>query len=146
MGFDVGGGKGIRPTINVTPLVDVVLVLLIIFLVVTPLLTKRFTVQVPPEEKDEPQQPQSDEQLVLYVDEAGAITLNSERVPVERLDEKLRRVFAAREPDVVFFDAASKCAYGTAVKIMDIARGAGAVSVGLITEPLAVAKPRGAAP
>jgi len=137
MGFDVGG-KGIRPTINVTPLVDVVLVLLIIFLVVTPLLTKRFTVQVPPEEKDEPTKAQADEQLVLYIDAAGEITLNSEKVPVAALEEKLRRVFAARDPDVVFFDAASKCAYGTAVKVMDIARGAGAVSVGLITEPLVV--------
>lgn len=144
MGFDVGGKGKVRPTINVTPLVDVVLVLLIIFLVVTPLLTKRFTVLVPPEEEETAPKVESQDQVVLYVDADGGVTLNSEQVPLDALQAKLRRVFAARDQDVVFFDASSECPYGTAMQVMDIARGAGAVGVGVITEPLEMG--RGQAP
>ncbi|TNF26746.1 MAG: biopolymer transporter ExbD [Deltaproteobacteria bacterium] len=139
MGMDVGGGKGkVRPSINVTPLVDVVLVLLIIFLVVTPLLTKRFTVLVPPEQEETAPKTESEDQVVLYVDEDGTVTLNSEKVALTALGAKLERVFAARDQDIVFFDASSKCAYGTAMQVMDIARGAGATSVGIITEELSM--------
>ena len=139
MGMNIGGAgkKGVRPEINVTPLVDIVLVLLIIFLVVTPLLAKHFTVQVPPEEKTKVvDMPKDDQQLVIRMDEKGAITLNSELVETEELQQKLRRVFAARTDGVIFFDAHSNAPYGAAVRVMDIARGAGATTVGIVTEPL----------
>jgi len=134
---NVGGGKGIRPEINVTPLVDIVLVLLIIFLVVTPLMAKYFTIQVPPEQKTKAVDiPKDDTQLVIRMDETGAITLNSERVETAELEQKLRRVFAAKADGVIFFDAHSSAPYGKAVRVMDIARGAGATTVGIVTEPL----------
>ena len=137
MGTIGGGKKGIRPEINVTPLVDIVLVLLIIFLVVTPLLAKYFTIQVPPEEKTKAVElPKDEEQLVIRMDQTGHITLNSEAVAAEELDLKLRRVFAARSDSVIFFDAHSSAPYGKAVHVMDVARGAGATTVGIVTEPL----------
>ena len=137
MGVEVGGPKtGVRPTINVTPLVDVVLVLLIIFLVVTPMLTKHFTVQVPPQETEATPNTQSDDQVVLRLEANGALTINSEPIAIDALDLKLRRIFGAMDPDVVFFDAAEAAPFGEAVRVMDIARGAGAVTVGLVTEAL----------
>ncbi|MFO0746422.1 MAG: biopolymer transporter ExbD [Myxococcota bacterium] len=137
MGFDVGPQKGgVRPTINVTPLVDVVLVLLIIFLVVTPMLTKQFSIAVPPLETEAAPNTQSDDQVVLRLDAAGALTINAQPIAIDDLDLKLRRIFAVMDPDVVFFDAAAEAPFGQAVKVMDIARGAGAVTVGIVTEAL----------
>lgn len=137
MGMDVGGPKGgTRPVINVTPLVDVVLVLLIIFLVVTPLLLKQFSVQVPPQETTATPEPTTEKQIVLRLDADGQLTLNSEVVTLDELQPRLRRVFAARTQAVVFFDAESTAPYGKAVRVMDLARGAGATTVGIVTEPL----------
>ncbi len=144
MGMAVGGPKkGAQPIINVTPLVDIVLVLLIIFLVVTPMLTKQFSVQVPPQETKAAAADSSEKQIVLRLDAAGQITLNAETVPLEALGAKLRRVFAARSEAVVFFDAASDAPYGKAVRVMDVARGAGATTVGIVTEPLVAEPGRG---
>ena len=138
-----GGGfvrkkrEGVKAEINVTPLVDVVLVLLIIYMVVTPLIARHFTVQVPPEEKTKAVDvPKDDEQLVVRMDEKGVITLNSEVVDIEELKRKLVLAFNAKAEDVVFFDAHSSLPYGEAVKVMDLARGAGAVTVGIVTAPL----------
>ncbi len=137
MGNMGGPKKGVRPEINVTPLVDIVLVLLIIYMVVTPLIARHFTVQVPPEEKTKAVDvPKDDEQLVVRMDEKGVITLNSEVVDIEELKRKLVLAFNAKAEDVVFFDAHSALPYGEAVKVMDLARGAGAVTVGIVTAPL----------
>jgi biopolymer transport protein ExbD/biopolymer transport protein TolR len=139
--MDVGGPtKGARPVINVTPLVDVVLVLLIIFLVVTPMLLKQFSIQVPPQEETATPANDAEKQIVLRLDHRGQLTLNSEVVAVSELEGRLRRAFAARSQAVVFFDAESTTKYGDAVHIMDLARGAGATTVGIVTEPL-VAEP-----
>jgi len=144
--MDVGGGKGVvRPTINVTPLVDVVLVLLIIFMVVTPLLTKQFTVQVPPQEKKEvqPQDQPDENQIVMKLEANGHVTLNAKDVVIEELAQQLAPMLAAKATDdrIVFFDAAENASYGTAVQVMDIARGAGAVTVGIVPEALGAATP-----
>jgi biopolymer transport protein ExbD/biopolymer transport protein TolR len=122
---------------NVTPLVDVVLVLLIIFMVITPLLTKQFYVHAPPKEQDKPQppQPNDDTQVVLRMDKQGALTINGEPITREALPEKLKRIFAARDQDVLFFDAVDDAPYGDAVQVMDEARGAGAITIGILTEP-----------
>lgn len=144
MGAEVGGSKAsVRPTINVTPLVDVVLVLLIIFLVVTPMLTKLFLVQVPPQETEAVPNTQTDDQVVLKLESDGRLLMNGQVLALDALDEKLRRVFAKLDPDVVFFDAADNAPFGEAVKVMDIARGAGAVTVGLVTEPIKPERPAG---
>src|SRR6185436_15141911 len=123
MNLGNASGKGVAPSMNVTPLVDVVLVLLIIFMVITPLLTKKFWIHTPKQEKQEvdkqdlvndPVPP-----LVLRVGADRSVTVNGAAVALEELPDRLRRMFAAREDHILFFDAANEVAYGFAVEILD---------------------------
>ena len=135
MGFsEAGDGRRVRPTINVTPLVDVVLVLLIIFMVVTPLLMKRFHVRVP--EKVDAPVPADDgaSAIVVTVDRTGGVTLNQEPVEVTALEARLRQVFAARQEKVVFVAVDDGVPYGRAVEVMDRARGGGADPLVLMSD------------
>ena len=158
MAMTVGTGKGKRvtPVMNVTPLVDVVLVLLIIFMVITPLLIKRFWIHTLKQEKkevekqelaSEPQPP-----LVLRVGSDNGITVNNVQLSLTELPARLRRMFAAREDHILFFDAADDVPYGYAVEVMDQARAGGAGTIATLTSALgstpagAEAAPAGAAP
>src|SRR5881394_2964017 len=104
-----GGGKDIRPNMNVTPLVDVVLVLLIIFIVITPQLTKKFWVHTPKQEKKEVDKQELAKDpsppLVLRVAGEQHITVNGVDVSYDELPGCLRRMFAARDDHILFFDA-----------------------------------------
>lgn len=129
--------EGLSPNMNVTPLIDVVLVLLIVFMVITPMLKKTFFVQLPKqEEKELPQnQPEDAEPpVVLAVNEKGEGELNGIYVPLEDFVEKLRRVFAARDDHTVFFDAHDDAPYGAALQYLDRAREAGAVNIAILTK------------
>lgn len=124
--------------INVTPLVDVVLVLLIIFMVLTPLMEKDIEVRVPETEVENNPQPSND-QLVVSLTEAGAIKINAETMPSqEEYVTRLKRVLAAKARDerVVFFMAEDKANYGSLILLMDGAKTAGAVVLGMATEDL----------
>ena len=143
MGMNVGGGgKGrVSPAMNVTPLVDVVLVLLIIFMVVTPLLTKKVWLHVPKKDKVElepppPPNPDAPKPVVLTYDKDGTIKINSQVVPKQELSQKIKRVLAPRPDPLVFFDAQNDAIYGETVEIMDLAREGGAV-IAVLTEPVA---------
>ena len=142
MAMDVGsrGDTGVVPQMNVTPLVDVVLVLLIIFMVITPLLAKTFWIHTPKQEKEEVEarevQQDPTPPLVLRVGTDRTVQLNGSTVGFEELPERLRRVFAARTDHIVFFDADDEAAYGFAVQVMDQAREGGAVTIAALTEPL----------
>jgi biopolymer transport protein ExbD len=135
---------------NVTPLVDVVLVLLIIFMVITPLLTKTFWIHTPKQEteqvpqdqlKDDPNPP-----LVLHVGADKQIQVNGETVGYDELAARLKRMFAARDDHILFFDAADDADYGFAVQVMDQARAGGAVTIATLTQALGGdAAPAGAA-
>ena len=142
MGMTVGtrGDTDVVPQMNVTPLVDVVLVLLIIFMVITPLLAKTFWIHMPKQEKEEvearelatdPTPP-----LVLHVGADRSLQLNGSSVAYEELPARLRRVFAARADHVLFFDADDHAAYGFVVQVMDQAREGGAITIAALTEPL----------
>jgi biopolymer transport protein ExbD/biopolymer transport protein TolR len=137
--------KGVTPSMNVTPLVDVVLVLLIIFMVVTPLLTKQFWVHTPKQEKEEvtPEQANQDPTppLVLRVAADRAVTVNGAAVEVAELAERLKRMFAAREDHILFFDAADDAPYGFTVEVMDRAREGGAVTIAALTNALSAPSP-----
>ncbi|MFY2556382.1 ExbD/TolR family protein [Corallococcus terminator] len=142
MAFDLGGGKagGLRPTMNVTPLVDVVLVLLIIFMVVTPLLTKQMWMTVPAksDKQEEPPPPPPDAlpPVVLTVDRAGVLRINREEVPREQVVARLQRMLNARPDKIVFFDAGDDVPYGAAMEVLDLARG-GNLTVGVLPDKLA---------
>ena len=139
MAMNVGAsGNKVAPIMNVTPLVDVVLVLLIIFMVVTPLLTKKFWLNVPKKsEKTEQQPPPDQKPVVLTYHTDGTIKLNSEPVRKEELVDRITRVLAARADSVIFFDAESDADYGGAVTVMDLARGGGAATIAVSTEAIA---------
>lgn len=144
MTFGDGSAKGVAPQMNVTPLVDVVLVLLIIFMVITPLLSKNFWVHIPKQEKEEVtrDQLQADPTppLVLHVGAGRSIQVNGTDVAFEELGDRLKRMFAARDDHVLFFDAADDAEYGFAVEVMDQARAGGAVTIATLTTALSAAR------
>jgi biopolymer transport protein ExbD len=152
MAMTVGAstGKGAVPQMNVTPLVDVVLVLLIIFMVITPLLTKQFWVHTPKQEKEEvtPEQLQQDPQppLVLRIGPERTISVNGADVTFDELADRLKRMFAARDDHVLFFDAADDAPYGFTVEVMDRAREGGAVTIATLTRALEAGAAAAAAP
>ncbi|WP_342377953.1 biopolymer transporter ExbD [Myxococcus stipitatus] len=142
MAFDLGGGKkrGLSPSMNVTPLVDVVLVLLIIFMVVTPLLTKQMWMTVPAKsdkaEEQPPPPPDALPPVVLTVDRAGVLRINRDEVPRDQVVARLQRMLNARPDKIVFFDAGDDVPYGAAMEVLDLARG-GNLTVGVLPDKLA---------
>ncbi len=142
--LDVGGhGKGkrrghkVRPAMNVTPLVDVVLVLLIIFMVIAPMMVKQFWLHVPKKDTAaaQPDEPSDDQvSIVMTVRADGTTWINQDRVELRELPEKLERIFAARDERLMFFDAADDVPYGTAMAALDAARGGGAVNIAVLTD------------
>jgi biopolymer transport protein TolR len=133
--MDVGGKKGgVRSEINITPLVDVVLVLLIIFMVLTPILLKQMEVNVPQKDNAVDVKPQvTTEQVVIRIEADGRLSINHEPVSPEQLAEKVRTTFAARREKVLFFDVDDKANYGQVVSVMDTCRGAGVKVLGIMT-------------
>jgi biopolymer transport protein TolR len=134
--FSISEGRP-NSDINVTPLVDVVLVLLIIFMVVTPLLEKDIQVRVPDEDTEVLPEPDPD-QIVVSVEESGAIKLNTEQVDDASYVERMKRVLAAKAPEekLVFFIPEEKANYARVIFALDGARAAGAKVLGVITEPV----------
>jgi biopolymer transport protein ExbD len=139
MGVDVEAGKSrrVRPQMNITPLVDVVLVLLIIFMVVTPLLSKQLWLNVPPK-PEENQQPPPDAlpPVVLTVGTDGVTKVNGEAIPRAELAARLVRMLNARPDKVVFFDADEALPYGDALEVMDLVRGGGVETLAVLASEL----------
>jgi biopolymer transport protein TolR len=142
MGMDVGGGGGPRSEINVTPLVDVVLVLLIIFMVVQPLLQMGYVVQVPPNSNTPPPPEASKDQIIVTVTANKDVYLNKERIELQNLPIRLQEVLRNRGSKVVFFSADDSVNYGKAMEVMDTVRNNGAKNIGIVmdyVDPLASA-------
>jgi biopolymer transport protein ExbD/biopolymer transport protein TolR len=140
-----GGGKARTravPQMNVTPLVDVVLVLLIIFMVVTPLLSKQFWLQLPKQDEKAAETPQKNETVVLTVKKDGKLEINGSEVAKAELRDKLARIMAARAEKAVYFDAADDAPYAVTVEAMDLARQGGAKTVAILTKSVLGAPPR----
>jgi biopolymer transport protein ExbD len=136
MGIDVDTGKArrVKPQMNITPLVDVVLVLLIIFMVVTPLLTKQLWLNVPPmpDENQTPPPPDAMPPIVLTVEAGGTTKVNGEEIPRGELSARLLRMLNARPDKVVFFDADEHLSYGEALAVMDLVRGGGVETLAVL--------------
>lgn len=122
--------------INVTPLVDVVLVLLIIFMVVTPLLEKDINVRVPSTEKVDQVDEVPQDQLVVRINAKGELRLNEELLPQDQYVEKLRAKLEPRASvdKVVFVVPDDDANYGAVVTALDGAKKAGAQTLGMSTE------------
>ncbi len=138
MSMDVGGAKGgIKSDINVTPLVDVMLVLLIIFMIVTPLIAAGFKATLPKGKNLDPR-PEGDNEVVLGIDQAGRYFLNGRGLPDGTLEDQLRGIFAARTEDkILYFKADNQLKYGKIQEAVETARRSGVRVMAAITEPTA---------
>lgn len=132
--LDTGKGKkGGFNDINVTPLIDIVLVVLIIFMVITPQTIDELAVNMPKKTETKKQQDMPTDQLVIAVCEDGSFALNKQVLPLEQLESQLRQRLAGKKDKVTFVDAHPEAPYDKVVELMDTARAAG-------TEKLGVAK------
>ncbi len=135
--MDIGGGSNLKSEINVTPLVDVVLVLLIIFMVVIPILQLGYPVNTPPENKTVVVPPTAD-QLIVRMDRDGRTYLNKEEVPMAQFGARLKGMNRGKK--VVFFAADGELPYGQVADFMDLCRNNGAENLGIVFEDI---KPAG---
>jgi biopolymer transport protein ExbD len=124
--------------INVTPLVDVVLVLLIIFMVLTPLLQLGYDVNVPPKKTALASEVTSKQQLIVTQIEPGKVYLNREQVELGQLPIRLTEILKTRNDKTVFFSADDELNYGAVMTTMDIIRNSGAEKIGIITEKVSI--------
>ena len=142
MGMSVGGSrrKGrVQPEMNVTPLVDVVLVLLIIFMILAPIITEAFVVRLPPkddkqeelEQVNDPSQP-----LVLTVTDEGAYEVNGVVIEPEELSVRLHRMLNTRPDNVLYLDGKDDASVGAVLRGVDMARQGGASPVVFLTKTL----------
>jgi biopolymer transport protein ExbD/biopolymer transport protein TolR len=135
MAMGVSARKGgAASAINVTPMIDVLLVLLIIFMVVQQGLQKGLSVQVPPpKDAETPRPPAQTDQIVLEVFAGGRYAINTQPVGGEGLESAVARVFANRPRKVLFVKGGAGLTYGEVAAAVDASRAAGVQIVGLVT-------------
>ena len=136
MGMSAGGGTGIKSEINVTPLVDVVLVLLIIFMVIVPVLQMGYDVNTPKKVDAKVQPPTKSDQIIVRMDADGRTYINKEEIPMATFGPRLRTAMTGREKDVVFFAADGDLDYGKVAQFMDLCRDNGAQNLGIVFDDL----------
>ncbi|MFN2385131.1 MAG: ExbD/TolR family protein [Thermoanaerobaculia bacterium] len=140
-------GTDPKSEINITPLVDVVLVLLIIFMVAVPLLQMGYDVKVPPKATVE-QAPTLMDQLIVSVTPDNKLFLNKEQLTAQALASRLAEILKNRRDKTVFFSADDGTNYGRVIEVMDMVRNAGARNLGIVLEtvPVGAQAPLEAAP
>jgi biopolymer transport protein TolR len=124
------GDRRLLSEINVTPLVDVMLVLLIIFMVTTPMLQRGTDVQLPQAQQSEPKEEQ---RVTLILTREGRLYLNAEEIPRQRWRSRLTEL-ARQGERVLHFRGDSQVSYGMVIEVMDAVKAAGIETVGMITQ------------
>ena len=135
MAMDVGADKGsLKADINVTPLVDVMLVLLIIMMLVAPMLQKGVDVTLPLADHTV-DKPESQEQTVVAVDRWNGFHVNGLQVDRRELGDRVKRALEEKNERVVLIKGDTEASYSAIMAVMDDLRKAGIEDIGLITEP-----------
>ncbi|MGZ3695930.1 MAG: protein TolR [Bdellovibrionota bacterium] len=119
--------------INVTPMVDVMLVLLIIFMVSAPLMQQGIQVDLP--KTKSPSLSEQEKPVVLVINKSGEAEINGNTIPQAQLSDKLRAIFEKREKKEIFIQADKGISYGLVAAAMAQAQAAGILRIGLVTEP-----------
>lgn len=134
MAMSAGSSGKFSNEINVTPMIDILLVLLIIFMMQVSLQRKVMNVNVPPETPPSDKKSAPSNQIVLVLGADGSYSVNADTVPKGQLDQKLHSIYDTRPAKLMFIKAAGNRKYQEVVEAMDIARSAGVQVIG-ITPP-----------
>ncbi len=130
------GSTAVKSDINVTPMIDVMLVLLIIFMIVTPLIAAGFKATLP-KGKNLDARPEGDNEVILGIDESGHYFLNGRAIADASLQDQLRSIFNARTEDkILYFKADNKLKYAKIQEAVETARQSGVRVMAAITEPV----------
>jgi biopolymer transport protein ExbD len=124
--------KGPRAEINVTPMIDVLLVLLIVFMIVVPTKSVGLQANVPQPPTDSAPPQQEDRSIVLKVGTDGAVSINTEATDLFRLGDRLAEIFKSRADKALFVTAANGTEFQHVARAIDIAKGAGVDRIGLL--------------
>jgi biopolymer transport protein TolR len=129
-----GGNRRLMSEINVTPLVDVMLVLLIIFMVTAPMMQEGMSVNVP-EVKSAPLEQHEQEPVILVIDKNGKMKIKRTELTIDQLSQELGAIFEERADKTLYLRADADASYGMVVQAMALAKQAGATKLSMITRP-----------
>ncbi|MDQ6886251.1 MAG: biopolymer transporter ExbD [Gemmatimonadota bacterium] len=131
MAMTTGGNTGLTNEINVTPMIDVLLVLLIIFMIIQPMLRKAIDLQLPDPTPQPVTTATPPNQIVLIVNADGTYALNKEAVPKDKLAARIKEVYDPRPEKIIFVKGDPKVKYQDVIFAMDVARGSGVKVIGI---------------
>ncbi len=132
--MQVGGSGSIKSDINVTPLVDVVLVLLIIFMVITPVIQMGYLVKVPPKAPANLPPAAVQDQIILRLYAGDRVMINKEELTMDQFPARIREILRGNTSKMVFFAGGRDVDYESTMKFLDLARASGARNIGIIVE------------
>ena len=137
MSMAASGSRGLENEINVTPMIDVLLVLLIIFMAALPSMRKSIDIQLPDPNPQSVPANQTSNQIVLEVFPGGQYSINTEKVDKARLGPRLKEIYDPRPEKIIFVKGDPKAKYQDVIEAIDIARGSGVKVVGVPPKDIA---------